>query len=67
MNVDSSPDTRVEHRDAKRLIVLYESDMGHVAGVEHAVDRGEIVAGARRLTPYVRPLNNPPYVVFDSA
>jgi hypothetical protein len=67
MNVDGSPNSRVEHRDAKRLIVLYESDMGDVGGIEHAVDRGEIVPAARRLTPYVRPLNNPPYVALDSA
>jgi hypothetical protein len=49
------------------LIVLYESDMGDVAGIEHIVDRGEIVAAARRLTPYVCPRDDPPYVAFESA
>jgi len=67
VNIDGSLNTGVEHRDAKRLIVLHESDMGDVAGVKDAVDRSEVVAAARRLTPYVRPLNDPPYVSFDPA
>src|SRR5260370_23381875 len=67
MYIDGSANTGVEHRDAKRLIVLHESDMGDVAGVQDRVDRGEVVAAARRLTPYVRPLNDPSYVAFNSA